>query len=154
MNKMKCRRCGTDEDRNHGFCSEYCRDMHEHEEEIVELEAKLAEAEKARSQGEQVSAALLLDAQAERDELEAACAEYRSKLQELLPLLMAIPSGVTWRTVRDLLAAKPAGAKMLGIVKAAEEVSVAHASGSSRRDKDGNYYCGCALCAKVRDWKG
>ena len=52
-------------------------------EENARLKAKLEEAEKARGKGEQVSAALLLDAQAERDELKAKLAAAGKKPAEV-----------------------------------------------------------------------
>lgn len=44
MKKMKCKRCGTDEDRIHGFCSTYCEDMDELEQEIKNLKKQLADS--------------------------------------------------------------------------------------------------------------
>ena len=38
-----CKRCGDNEFRNHGFCSEYCRDMFDEEQEIIRLQAELDE---------------------------------------------------------------------------------------------------------------
>ena len=52
MSEMKCKRCGTDENRIDGFCSIECRDAFDYEEEIAELQdantelrARIAELE-------------------------------------------------------------------------------------------------------------
>lgn len=41
MSEMKCKRCGTDENRIDGFCSIECRDAFDYEEEIAELEEQV-----------------------------------------------------------------------------------------------------------------
>ena len=45
MSEMKCKRCGTDENRIDGFCSIECRDAFDYEEEIADLEARAEKAE-------------------------------------------------------------------------------------------------------------
>lgn len=40
MSNMKCKRCGTDEDRIKGFCSMECKDAWYYEDEIKELKAE------------------------------------------------------------------------------------------------------------------
>ena len=37
MSEQKCARCGADEFRLDGYCSVYCEDMHEAEQEIAAL---------------------------------------------------------------------------------------------------------------------
>ena len=49
MNEMKCKRCGTDEDRVHGFCSTYCEDMDELEQEIKDLKKQLSRSQAAEA---------------------------------------------------------------------------------------------------------
>ncbi|MEL7626963.1 MAG: hypothetical protein AAGU15_08910 [Anaerolineaceae bacterium] len=46
MSEMKCRRCGANESRIHGFCSIACEDKFYLEEEIAELTARIAVLEK------------------------------------------------------------------------------------------------------------
>ena len=45
MNEMKCRRCGANENRIHGFCSMECRTAWEYEDDIRDLTARIAELE-------------------------------------------------------------------------------------------------------------
>jgi NMD protein affecting ribosome stability and mRNA decay len=46
--EMKCKRCGANEDRIHGFCSIECRDQFYLEEDIAELTTRIAELEEER----------------------------------------------------------------------------------------------------------
>ncbi len=48
MSEMKCRRCGANESRIHGFCSIACEDKFYFEEEIAELTDRIAELEAAQ----------------------------------------------------------------------------------------------------------
>ncbi len=55
---MKCKRCGTDEDRVHGYCSGCCMDLHNLERDMVNrttvriaLLEKVAEAARWLSDG-------------------------------------------------------------------------------------------------------
>ena len=43
MSEKKCLRCGADEFRINGYCSVYCEDMHEVEQENAALKRELAE---------------------------------------------------------------------------------------------------------------
>jgi len=45
MNEMKCKRCGANENRIHGFCSMECRTAWEYEDDIRDLTARIAELE-------------------------------------------------------------------------------------------------------------
>ena len=45
MREMKCRRCGANENRIHGFCSMECRTAWEYEDDIRDLTARIAELE-------------------------------------------------------------------------------------------------------------
>jgi len=57
MKEMKCKRCGTDEDRVHGFCSTYCEDMDELEQEIKDLKKQLSDSQKGSQDQSDSSAA-------------------------------------------------------------------------------------------------
>jgi hypothetical protein len=43
--EMKCRRCGANENRIHGFCSMECETAWEYEDEIRDLTTRIAELE-------------------------------------------------------------------------------------------------------------
>lgn len=43
--EMRCKRCGANECRIHGFCSVECEHYFDYEEEITDLEARVAELE-------------------------------------------------------------------------------------------------------------
>ena len=45
MKEMKCKRCGANENRIHGFCSMECETAWEYEDEIRDLTARIAELE-------------------------------------------------------------------------------------------------------------
>ena len=45
MSEMKCKRCGANENRIHGFCSMECRTAWEYEDDIRDLTARIAELE-------------------------------------------------------------------------------------------------------------
>lgn len=45
MREMKCRRCGANENRIHGFCSMECETAWEYEDDIRDLIARIAELE-------------------------------------------------------------------------------------------------------------
>lgn len=45
MSEMKCKRCGANENRIHGFCSMECETAWEYEDEIRDLTACIAELE-------------------------------------------------------------------------------------------------------------
>ena len=45
MNEMKCKRCGANENRIHGFCSMECETAWEYEDDIRDLTARIAELE-------------------------------------------------------------------------------------------------------------
>ena len=45
MREMKCRRCGANENRIHGFCSMECETAWEYEDDIRDLTARIAELE-------------------------------------------------------------------------------------------------------------
>lgn len=46
--EMRCKRCGANECRIHGFCSVECEHYFDYEEEITDLEARIAELEAER----------------------------------------------------------------------------------------------------------
>jgi len=48
MSEMKCKRCGANENRIHGFCSMECETAWEYEDDIRDLTARIAELEKVR----------------------------------------------------------------------------------------------------------
>lgn len=48
MKEMKCKRCGANENRIHGFCSMECETAWEYEDEIRDLAARIAELEAER----------------------------------------------------------------------------------------------------------
>ena len=48
MNEMKCKRCGANENRIHGFCSMECETAWEYEDDIRDLTARIAELEAAQ----------------------------------------------------------------------------------------------------------
>jgi|LSQX01.2.fsa_nt_gb hypothetical protein len=43
--EMRCKRCGANESRIHGFCSVECEHYFDYEEEITDLNARIAELE-------------------------------------------------------------------------------------------------------------
>ena len=45
MSEMKCKRCGANENRIHGFCSMECETAWEYEDDIRDLTARIAELE-------------------------------------------------------------------------------------------------------------
>jgi hypothetical protein len=45
MSEMKCKRCGANENRIHGFCSMECETAWEYEDDIHALHARIAELE-------------------------------------------------------------------------------------------------------------
>ena len=45
MSEMKCKRCGANENRIHGFCSMECETEWEYEDDIRDLTARIAELE-------------------------------------------------------------------------------------------------------------
>lgn len=45
MNEMKCKRCGANENRIHGFCSMECETAWYYEDDIRDLTARIAELE-------------------------------------------------------------------------------------------------------------
>lgn len=45
MNEMKCRRCGANENRIHGFCSMECETAWYYEDDIRDLTARITELE-------------------------------------------------------------------------------------------------------------
>ena len=45
MNEMKCKRCGANENRIHGFCSMECETAWEYEDDIRDLIARITELE-------------------------------------------------------------------------------------------------------------
>lgn len=45
MSEMKCKRCGANENRIHGFCSMECQTAWEYEDDIHDLTARIAELE-------------------------------------------------------------------------------------------------------------
>ena len=46
--EMRCKRCGANESRIHGFCSVECEHYFDYEEEITDLNARIAELEEAQ----------------------------------------------------------------------------------------------------------
>ena len=48
MNEMKCKRCGANENRIHGFCSMECETAWEYEDDIRDLTARIAKLEAER----------------------------------------------------------------------------------------------------------
>lgn len=46
MREMKCKRCGANENRIHGFCSMECETAWEYEDEIRDLTTRIDELEK------------------------------------------------------------------------------------------------------------
>ena len=46
--EMRCKRCGANECRIHGFCSVECEHYFDYEEEITDLNARIAELEEAQ----------------------------------------------------------------------------------------------------------
>ena len=48
MSEMKCKRCGANENRIHGFCSMECETAWEYEDDIRDLTARIAELEEAQ----------------------------------------------------------------------------------------------------------
>ena len=48
MSEMKCKRCGADENRIHGFCSMECETAWEYEDDIRDLTTRIAELEEAQ----------------------------------------------------------------------------------------------------------
>ena len=46
MSEMKCKRCGANENRIHGFCSMECETAWEYEDDIRDLTARIAELER------------------------------------------------------------------------------------------------------------
>jgi len=46
--EMRCKRCGANECRIHGFCSVECEHYFDYEEEITDLNARIAELEAAQ----------------------------------------------------------------------------------------------------------
>ena len=48
MSEMKCKRCGANENRIHGFCSMECETAWYYEDDIRDLTARIAELEEER----------------------------------------------------------------------------------------------------------
>ena len=48
MSEMKCKRCGANENRIHGFCSIECETAWEYEDDIRDLTARIAELKAAQ----------------------------------------------------------------------------------------------------------
>ena len=92
--EMRCKRCGANESRIHGFCSVECEHYFDYEEEITDLNTRIAELELADVRRDVAAEKGLTPAQAKRlqgdtrEELEA-------DADEILDVLASDRSGAT-----------------------------------------------------------
>ena len=92
MSEMKCKRCGANENRIHGFCSMECRTAWEYEDDIRDLTARIAELERDKEalsgikeilrEHIEVGTVQLSTATARIAELEADNAEFRQLIRD------------------------------------------------------------------------
>ncbi len=96
MNEMKCKRCGANENRIHGFCSMECRTAWEYEDDIRDLTARIAELEtKIRNNALWQASA---DAE-ERAHLEKLVPDLKKRIAELETLIARLIEISDWATI-------------------------------------------------------
>ena len=80
--EMRCKRCGANECRIHGFCSVECEHYFDYEEEITDLNARIAELEaeaKAVKENSQWLARLTESSRKENEHLRQTLSVYAAK---------------------------------------------------------------------------
>jgi len=91
--EMRCKRCGANESRIHGFCSVECEHYFDYEEEITDLNARIAELEaeaKAVKENSQWLARLTESSRKENEHLRQTLSVYAAK-QRWIPVSERLP---------------------------------------------------------------